>query len=58
MTVFELIKQCLQREAFRTEPDKHHAIRKVMKGLNKEQKEKSIEEANNTDICIKNSKEG
>lgn len=35
MTVFELIKRCLEKEAVRTEPDKHPMIQKVLGEIEK-----------------------
>ena len=33
MTFFELVKQCFQREALRTEPDKQLTIQKIIKEI-------------------------
>ena len=35
MTFFELVKQCLQREAVRTEPDKQLTIPQLIKAMRK-----------------------
>jgi len=40
MTFFELVKQCLQKEAVRTEPDKQFTIQKVLKEFNEKWKSK------------------
>ena len=40
MTFFELVKQCLQREAVRTEPDKQFTIQKVLKEFSEKWKNK------------------
>lgn len=38
MTFFELVKQCLQREALRTEPDKQFTIPQLIKAMQKKGK--------------------
>lgn len=35
MTLFKFIKQCLQKEAARTEPDGKFAVEKVLKEIGK-----------------------
>lgn len=51
MTFFELVKQCLQKEAVRTEPDKQFTIQKVLKEFNKNGKAK----CDNNDQIYRNS---
>lgn len=40
MTFFELVKQCLQKEAVRTEPNKQFAIQKVLTEFSEKWKSK------------------
>ena len=40
MTFFELVNQCLRKEAVRTEPDKQFTIQKVLKEYSEKWKSK------------------
>jgi len=41
MTVYELIKRSLQKEAVRSEPDRRRVLQKVLKELERKWKKKS-----------------